>query len=144
MHRWIMGKETEMRLPQWRSQIVNALFDKCTEENIDILFEADVEEIDFSNNFLIEKTKGKISFDMCIGSDRIYNATRRFISEEHPEFQAHLFDLEFIDMWHAYRLLATESLSKALGSGKDTLRMFSIHKILRSFPHKCRTLKMKS
>ncbi len=127
----LMGKEFKIVSAQegvyshWRNHIIAKLYERVVAANIDIHFNARVEDIDFARNECQEAALGTLPFDLLIGADGIYSFTRGLLAKAHPIFAEEDFSLTFLDEWYAYRLPARGALKEKFGGG-DRFHAFNI------------------
>jgi 2-polyprenyl-6-methoxyphenol hydroxylase-like FAD-dependent oxidoreductase len=108
----------------WRNHIVTSLYDRVCADGIEVHFEAQVEDIDFSANMCREATLGELPFDLLLGADGMYSSTRGLMAIAHPAFPSEEFRSTLLDRWYAYRVPAEEAVAKRYGTGE---RGFASH-----------------
>ncbi len=101
----------------WRNHIVATLYDRLAAEGIEVHFESELEDIDFTENVCTEAKLGSLPFDLLLGADGVSSQTRRLIAAAHPGFGPDAFNAELLDHWYAYRLPAEGPLDERYGSG---------------------------
>lgn len=123
LHKRILGKEIKITSVEegvyshWRNHIIASLYQRILEENIEINFDARVEEIDFQASICKESTLGDLPFDLLLGADGINSQTRDLMAKAHPKFSEDDFSLTLLDKWYAYRLPATGAMREKFGGG---------------------------
>lgn len=103
----------------WRNHIMGALYDRVTEEGIRVVFDAQLEDIDFDVGSCREAELGEISFDLLLGADGMYSQTRSLMARSHHEFAEEEFWSEVLDRWYAYRLPSDAALDERYGASQD-------------------------
>jgi 2-polyprenyl-6-methoxyphenol hydroxylase-like FAD-dependent oxidoreductase len=130
IHKRLLGREftwTAKRdgvYSHWRNHIVAGLYDRVSQEGIDVHFEAEVTDIDFAGGVCTEATLGEIRFDLLLGADGMYSQTRGLMAKAHPGFAEEEFRSTRLDRWYAYRLPSVGALAERLGGGE---RGFASH-----------------
>jgi 2-polyprenyl-6-methoxyphenol hydroxylase-like FAD-dependent oxidoreductase len=123
VHKRILGKEFEAKsyeenvYSHWRNHIIVSLYERILEENIEVHFDARVEDIDFENSVFSEAALGDLPFDLLIGADGINSRTRKLLAKAHPDYSEEDFGLTLLDKWYAYRLPAKDKLKEKWGGG---------------------------
>ncbi len=140
VHKRILGRELtwtakkEDIYSHWRNHIVASLYERLSEEGIEVQFEAVVEDIDFAANVCTEAKLGEVPFDLLLGADGIHSQTRGLVAAAGS--QPDSFSSELLDRWYAYRLPAEGALGEKYASGDhghahvhaDNLREFPSEK----------------
>ncbi len=123
VHKRLLGRVLRVKSAEegvyshWRNHIVNSLYQRVRQEQIEIHFESRVEGIDFTGNVVREARLGELQYDLLIGADGINSQTRRLMAQAHPDFSADDFNLKFLDNWYAYRLPARGAMREKFGGG---------------------------
>jgi 2-polyprenyl-6-methoxyphenol hydroxylase-like FAD-dependent oxidoreductase len=140
VHKRILGRELRWTAKRddiyshWRNHIVASLYDRLSEEGIEVRFEAVLEGIDFADKVCTEATLGAVPFDLLLGADGIRSQTRGLIADANAEIGPGGFTSKLLDRWYAYRLPAEGALDKRYGSG-DHGRALHVHTDnLRQYP----------
>ncbi len=127
IHKRIMGKELEFTVAKegvyshWRNHIIAKLYQRILDEELQIHFDTNVEDIDFPNNFCKEQRLGNISFELLLGADGMHSFTRRLMAKAHPKFTENEFSIQLLHKWHAYRLPSKGLLREKFGGGNRHL-----------------------
>jgi len=138
VHKRILGHEftwtakRESVYSHWRNHIVASLYERLTEEGIEVQFEAVLEDIDFAANVCSEATLGEVPFDLLLGADGVHSQTRGLMATAGS--QSDSFSSELLDRWYAYRLPAEGPLGKRYGSGEHGHALHVHADNLREFP----------
>ena len=138
LHKRILGKEIKFTSVEegvyshWRNHIVASLYNRILEENIEIHFDARIEEIDFAASVCRESKLGDLPFDLLLGADGINSQTRDLMARAHPDFSEDDFSLTLLDKWYAYRLPATGAMREKFGGGD---RFFASNVFVDNLPN---------
>lgn len=123
IHKRLFGREftwTAKRAgvySHWRNHIVASLHQAVAEHDIEVVFDADVEDIDFARNVCREATLGEVPYDLLLGADGIHSLTRRLMAKANPDFPSNEFGSTLLDRWFAYRLPSTGALAERFDGG---------------------------
>ena len=127
IHKRMMGKELEFTAAKegvyahWRNHIIAKLYQRILDEEMQIHFDTNVEDIDFQNNFCKEERLGNIPFNLLLGADGMHSFTRRLMAKAHPKFTEKAFSIQLLNKWHAYRLPSRGLLRQKFDGGNRHL-----------------------
>ena len=130
IHKRLLGRELTWTAKRagvyshWRNHIVASLYQAVRHHGIEVVFEADVTDIDFAGHVCTEATLGDIPFDLLLGADGIHSLTRRRLAAAHPDFAEDEFGSTLLDKWYAYRLPSTGALAERFDGGEGH---FALH-----------------
>lgn len=137
IHKRLFGREVTWTAKRggvyshWRNHIVASLYQSVCEQDIEVVFEAEVQSIDFVGNVCAEKTLGDVPFDLLLGADGIHSLTRRLMAEAHPGIRSGEFQSTLLDRWFAYRLPSAGPLAERFDGGS---RHFALHVHVDNLP----------
>ena len=137
VYKTIMGKEYQFKSDMdpalrshWRANLITALHKVLDRtEGMDIVWECNLQDIDFDNNECHEEKSGVLPFDLLIGADGMYSRTRRMLAKAHDMYKEDQFRLEHVRAWRAFNLPATDGIRKQYGEFKHSQHIsFVLHK----------------
>ena len=81
--RWTARRESVYS--HWRNHIVASLYDRVVEEDIEVVFGARLESIDFESRVCQLADGTELEYDLLLGADGMHSQTRSLMAMDHPE-----------------------------------------------------------